>query len=42
VVEEGWVDVAEMIKRNPWLDESYEFPVEVTRRPGAPDRLVAA
>ena len=30
--EEGWVDVAEMVKRGPWLEESFEFPVEVTRR----------
>ena len=31
LVEEGWVDVAEMVKRGPWLDDSFEFPVEVTR-----------
>jgi hypothetical protein len=31
VLEEGWVDVAEMVKRGPWLEESFEFPVEVTR-----------
>jgi hypothetical protein len=31
LVEEGWVDVAEMIKRGPWLEESFEFPVEVIR-----------
>jgi hypothetical protein len=35
LLEEGWVDVAEMVKRNPWLDESFEFPVEVTRRAAA-------
>ncbi|MBV8429779.1 MAG: DUF3556 domain-containing protein, partial [Solirubrobacterales bacterium] len=29
VLEEGWVDVAEMVKRGPWLEESYDFPVEV-------------
>jgi hypothetical protein len=32
LVEEGWVDVAEMVKRGPWLEESWDFPVEVTRR----------
>jgi hypothetical protein len=31
VVEEGWVDVEEMVKRGPWLEESFEFPVAVTR-----------
>jgi hypothetical protein len=31
LLEEGWVDVAEMVKRGPWLEESFEFPVEVTR-----------
>src|SRR3954452_10959532 len=29
LLEEGWVDVAEMVKRGPWLDDSWEFPVEV-------------
>nr|MBA3840523.1 DUF3556 domain-containing protein [Thermoleophilaceae bacterium] len=32
LIEEGWVDVAEMVKRGPWLEESFELPVEVTRR----------
>jgi hypothetical protein len=32
LVEEGWVDVAEMVRRGPWLEESWDFPVEVTRR----------
>jgi hypothetical protein len=40
LVEEGWVDVAEMVKRGPWLEGSFDFPVEVTRRaasaPSAP------
>jgi len=40
LLEEGWVDVAEMAKRGPWLEESFEFPVEVTRRGSA--RLVNA
>ena len=30
LVEEGWVDVAEMVRRGPWLEESFEFPVEVS------------
>ena len=30
LLEEGWVDVAEMCRRSPWLDGSWEFPVEVT------------
>jgi hypothetical protein len=30
LVEQGWVDVAEMVKRGPWLEESFDFPVEVT------------
>jgi hypothetical protein len=36
LIEEGWVDVAEMRRRGPWLEESWEFPVEVIRgRPPA-------
>ena len=37
LVEEGWVDVADMVERQPWLDESLEFPVEVSplRAPAA-------
>jgi hypothetical protein len=31
LLEEGWVDVAEMVRRGPWLEESWEFPVEVIR-----------
>ena len=31
LLEEGWVDVAEMVRRGPWLDDSWEFPVEVVR-----------
>lgn len=34
LVEEGWVKIADMVERLPWLDESWEFPVEVTRRRG--------
>ena len=29
LIEEGWVEVAEMVRRGPWLEESWEFPVEV-------------
>jgi hypothetical protein len=29
LVEEGWVDVVEMTRRGPWLEESWDFPVEV-------------
>jgi hypothetical protein len=31
LLEEGWVDVAEMSNRGPWLEETFEFPVEVIR-----------
>jgi hypothetical protein len=31
LLEEGWVDVAEMSNRGPWLEETLEFPVEVIR-----------
>ena len=31
LLEEGWVDVAEMVRRGPWLDGSFDFPVEVIR-----------
>jgi Transmembrane protein of unknown function (DUF3556) len=30
LVEEGSVAVADMVSRSPWLDESFDFPVEVT------------
>lgn len=37
LIEEGWVEIADMVDRVPWLDESWEFPVAVTwgreRRP---------
>jgi hypothetical protein len=38
LVEEGWVNVADMVARVPWLDESWDFPVEVTSQ--APPREV--
>lgn len=31
LVEEGWVEIADMVERLPWLDGSWDFPVEVTR-----------
>jgi hypothetical protein len=30
LIEEGWVNIADMVERLPWLEESWEFPVEVT------------
>jgi Transmembrane protein of unknown function (DUF3556) len=36
LVEEGWVNVADMVARVPWLDESWDFPFEVTTK--APPR----
>jgi hypothetical protein len=33
--EEGSVAVADMVERQPWLEESWEFPVEVVRRRAA-------
>src|SRR5919201_3642896 len=31
LLEEGRVNVADMVKRGPWLEESFEFPVEIIR-----------
>jgi hypothetical protein len=38
LVEEGSVAVADMVERQPWLEESWEFPVAVESRyePAAP------
>jgi hypothetical protein len=36
LVEEGWIKVRDMIERGPWLEESFEFPVEVTRKAEIP------
>jgi hypothetical protein len=36
LVEEGWVNVADMVASVPWLGESWDFPVEVTSK--APPR----
>jgi hypothetical protein len=32
LIEEGWVNVADMVSRLPWLDENWDFPVDVTWR----------
>jgi Transmembrane protein of unknown function (DUF3556) len=32
LLEEGSVAVADMVSRQPWLEESWDFPVEVTHR----------
>ena len=40
LLEEGWVDVAEMVKRGPWLEESWEFPVTVIPARTAPSDVV--
>ncbi len=32
LIEEGWVNVADMVERVPWLDENWDFPVDVTWR----------
>ena len=40
LLEEGYVNVADMVARGPWLEEDWDFPVEVLRsaRPaGSPD-----
>ncbi|MDQ3434484.1 MAG: DUF3556 domain-containing protein [Actinomycetota bacterium] len=42
LLEEGWVDVADMVKRGPWLEESWGFPVEVTRSAGSRSEPAAA
>ena len=38
LVEDGFVRVADMVGRQPWLDESFDFPVEVTGGPGVKRR----
>ncbi|MBA2522621.1 MAG: DUF3556 domain-containing protein [Solirubrobacterales bacterium] len=37
LIEEGWVKVADMAKRAPWLEGSWDFPVDVTRSPSQPE-----
>ena len=40
LIEEGSVAVADMVSRSPWLDESFDFPVEVDGgRAGSESRL---
>jgi len=38
------VRVADMVRRQPWLDESFDFPVEVVggRRPPVADMAAAS
>ena len=31
LIEEGYVEIADMVERLPWLEESWEFPVQVTK-----------
>ncbi|GAC1315721.1 MAG: DUF3556 domain-containing protein [Thermoleophilaceae bacterium] len=33
LIEEGWVEIADMVDRLPWLDGSWDFPVRVTGGP---------
>ena len=48
LIEEGWVNVADMRARGPWLEEDWDFPVEVTGGAadsggaGDPDRRAGA
>jgi hypothetical protein len=35
LLEEGYVRVVDMVNRQPWLDERFDVPIEVTSRPGA-------
>jgi hypothetical protein len=45
LLEEGFVNVADMVKRGPWLEEDWSFPVEVTsstRQPAEPAGAPAA
>jgi Transmembrane protein of unknown function (DUF3556) len=34
LIEEGWVAIADMLERLPWLEESWDFPVHVTHTRG--------
>ena len=42
LLEEGSVAVADMVAAQPWLDESWEFPVEVTGRAAGESPVPAA
>jgi hypothetical protein len=35
LIEEGSIAVIDMVNASPWLDGSFDFPVEVERRHGA-------
>lgn len=37
LIEEGWVEVADMASRNPWLDGDWDFPTDVTSRRDEPE-----
>ena len=41
LLQDGFVRVDDMVSRQPWLDESFDFPVEVTDAPGRGERPVA-
>jgi hypothetical protein len=41
LLQEGFVRVDDMVSRQPWLDESFDFPVEVTGGSGRGERPVA-
>ena len=42
LIEEGSVAVADMVNASPWLDGSFDFPVEVERRVGATEPAAVA
>lgn len=41
-IEEGWVEVADMAERQPWLDGDPSFPVQVTGKREAPKQGAVA
>ena len=41
LLEEGYVEVADMVARQPWLDPTGEFPVEVIDSPVQPPAVLA-
>jgi hypothetical protein len=41
LLQDGFVRVDDMVSRQPWLDESFDFPVEVTDAPGRGEQPVA-
>ena len=42
LLQGGFVRVDDMVSRQPWLDESFDFPVEVTNGPGQSEQPIAA